>query len=685
MLVAFAEGKDIPAAPQGVAPQASRAADPTQSESFKRWFGKSKVVDAEGKPLVVYHGTKADFSEFDIAEFGKTDGGFAGQGFYFSPRAEESGWYAKGNGGNIMPVFLSIKNPLEWKVGTTEGRSLRDEKRNRGAAGFAAWVRAQGHDGVHMTSPDIGDTPGQNEWIVYDSTQVKSATGNNGNFDPADPDIRFSRLPPSGGNPPPAAPPAPQSRYQQAKAKVDALTSPGAIDKFLYEFQDKLIDLKRLREHIKAIGGTVTDLNDAYQGEELYHKRVAKRTEDFLSEELKPLLAGMRNKGVGLAQMESFLHARHAPEANKELSFRNPNLQMIDAGKADADQQVRDLELALQRATQSGAALAPIEKALDKAMAERKRWAGAQAFKGTEDERMALSGMSDADAAAVMAALSPQQRADLDALAAQVDAINAKTLTALKDYGLMDAQTLELWTKTYQHYVPLHRDEAHPDSTSHPIGQGFSVKGDSGKRRAGSNAKVTHILGHIAMQREAALTRGEKNMVGQKLYLMAAQNPEPEWWSVDRPPRRKYVDEKTGFTVEGVDPMYKSRPNVVMLRIAGKDAAVVFNERNERAARLAESLKNLDAADMHMVLGWAAKATRWFASVNTQYNPVFGIINFTRDVQAALLGLGSTPLKGKELQVAQGMLPALKGIFADQRSVRRGNKSGAAGGAWGKL
>ncbi len=497
---------------------------------------------------------------------------------------------------------------------------------------------------------------------------------------PADEGVMLSRPPQAGGQNM-----LPINRWQSLKSKAEALTSAENIDKFLYEFQDKLIDLKRLRDHIKALGGTINDLNDAYQGEELYHKRVAKRTEDFLVQELKPLLADLRTRGVTLGQFEQYLHARHAPEANKELSFRNPNQQMIDAGKAAADAQIKQLELALQRAQASGAAVAPIEKALDQAMRERDRWNGAQAFKGTEAERTSLSGMSDANAAAVMAGLSLRRAADMQALASQVDAINSKTLEVLQSYGLMDPQTLQAWRSTYQHYVPLHRDEAHPDSVSHPIGQGYSVKGDAGKRRAGSNAKVTHILGHIAMQREAALTRGEKNMVGQKLYMMAAQNPDPDWWQVDRPAKTRTVDAKTGLVVERVDPMYKNKPNVIMVRIAGTDAAVVFNERNERAARLAESLRNLDSGDLHYVLGWASKATRWFASVNTQYNPVFGVINFARDVQGALLNLGTTPLKGKELQVAKYMLPALRSIYQDLRAVRGGGASGQAGGQWGQL
>jgi len=33
--------------------------------AFVKWFGDSKVVDDAGKPLVVYHGTRASFSKFD--------------------------------------------------------------------------------------------------------------------------------------------------------------------------------------------------------------------------------------------------------------------------------------------------------------------------------------------------------------------------------------------------------------------------------------------------------------------------------------------------------------------------------------------------------------------------------------------------------------------------------------------
>lgn len=63
------------------------------SDNFINWFGDwmndpenaSKIVDKNGEPLIVYHGTKHDFDTFDYKFFGERDGGNSGRGFYFTP------------------------------------------------------------------------------------------------------------------------------------------------------------------------------------------------------------------------------------------------------------------------------------------------------------------------------------------------------------------------------------------------------------------------------------------------------------------------------------------------------------------------------------------------------------------------------------------------------------------------
>ena len=101
---------------------------------FKRWFGKSKIVDENKQPLTVYHGTTAreDFSEFNMgrpdydpdAAEARIDSGdvnaFLGTHFAKEPSVASKfaeGLYGsrygdKGNGGRVYPVNLKIEKPF---------------------------------------------------------------------------------------------------------------------------------------------------------------------------------------------------------------------------------------------------------------------------------------------------------------------------------------------------------------------------------------------------------------------------------------------------------------------------------------------------------------------------------------------------------------------------------------------
>ena len=80
----------------------------TRTPEFRKWFGDSKIVDANGEPLVVYHGTTADITNFKVSK----EGGSLGNGIYVTPNSEFAGEYAEQTGGNVMPLYASIKNPL---------------------------------------------------------------------------------------------------------------------------------------------------------------------------------------------------------------------------------------------------------------------------------------------------------------------------------------------------------------------------------------------------------------------------------------------------------------------------------------------------------------------------------------------------------------------------------------------
>lgn len=133
---------------------------------FKAWFGESKVVDEQGAPMVVYHGTDADFDEF------KADG----EPIFLTQRPWRADVYSDQEGGNVMPLFASVKNPATYKQYEAARRANRGPDARKKAV---AALRAQGYDGV------IDDIT----VMVFDPEQIKSATGNRGTFDPTDANV----------------------------------------------------------------------------------------------------------------------------------------------------------------------------------------------------------------------------------------------------------------------------------------------------------------------------------------------------------------------------------------------------------------------------------------------------------------------------------------------------------------
>lgn len=77
--------------------------------------GVSKVLDENGEPLVVYHGTKSKFTVFDLSMAGASNS-LASVGFWFSPIKSFANNFAKDiwygdEESTVHEVFLSIKKP----------------------------------------------------------------------------------------------------------------------------------------------------------------------------------------------------------------------------------------------------------------------------------------------------------------------------------------------------------------------------------------------------------------------------------------------------------------------------------------------------------------------------------------------------------------------------------------------
>lgn len=177
----------------------------TDTKAFRDWFGDSKVVDAEGKPLVMYHGTRSDFSAFDL---GKVGGRFSvSAGFYLTSRPETASLYADGlnnaatkwnpadkftrpveDGATVMPVYAALKNPLELTTQDFSAERMLDAD----DSAIVRKAKADGYDGI-IVRRNKGDKFDGVTVVAFRPEQIKSALGNLGTFDPTNADIRFSR------------------------------------------------------------------------------------------------------------------------------------------------------------------------------------------------------------------------------------------------------------------------------------------------------------------------------------------------------------------------------------------------------------------------------------------------------------------------------------------------------------
>jgi hypothetical protein len=94
---------------------------------FDGWFGKSKVVGRDGRSMAMYHGTNTRFEKFERSAQGRTDDGFYGKGFYFSPSKEE----AKEYGSHVIEAYLRVENPFWLRTNSSSDSiimlDLRDD------------------------------------------------------------------------------------------------------------------------------------------------------------------------------------------------------------------------------------------------------------------------------------------------------------------------------------------------------------------------------------------------------------------------------------------------------------------------------------------------------------------------------------------------------------------------------
>ncbi len=171
------------------------------TEAFREWHGKYAKSRARG---IFYHKTDRSFDAFspDYRELG----------FHFGTLGQAEGMARHADnrpGTNVMPVWLSIRNPLRLedegsfhadaiadqlvrkKIITKElARKIKREvdtnwrKRKEYDEKIRGILQGVGYDGIVYRNTQEDASSGDDSWIAFEPTQIKSAIGNNGNYSP---------------------------------------------------------------------------------------------------------------------------------------------------------------------------------------------------------------------------------------------------------------------------------------------------------------------------------------------------------------------------------------------------------------------------------------------------------------------------------------------------------------------
>ena len=171
-----------------------------RTQNFINWFGDwindpqnaSKVVDENGEPQIMYHGTEAVFNEFTKNRPRSSGDSFLylGDGFYFTNDFDTAQSYSETGMGRVVEAFLNIRRPYlsenaDHTLPAKQGSFAKDIGVEVGQE--TEYLSQKGHDGVISVDVEADYI----EANVYEPNNIKSATDNIGTFDPDNLDIRY--------------------------------------------------------------------------------------------------------------------------------------------------------------------------------------------------------------------------------------------------------------------------------------------------------------------------------------------------------------------------------------------------------------------------------------------------------------------------------------------------------------
>ena len=242
-----------------------------RTPAFKEWFGDwendpvnaSKVVDENGEPKIMYHGTNnGPFYTFDF-------------NYGWSARTAPKGitsfagdkQFAEDRGYEVIDGYINSKNPFDYRNEDHVKKALEYFRKEAIEKGYGPnisskeeglregryqqlefdipveWYKENGFDGIYMREAPMHPSLNIN---VFEPNQIKSATKNRGEFSKTNNDIRYSV--------------APNSKLQEQVEKDRQGMRPAAVKQ-----------KKGLKERLSKSGSNIQRAADVYETQFFSH------------------------------------------------------------------------------------------------------------------------------------------------------------------------------------------------------------------------------------------------------------------------------------------------------------------------------------------------------------------------------------------------------------------------------
>lgn len=399
--------------------------------------------------------------------------------------------------------------------------------------------------------------------------------------------------------------------------------------RFFQAFADKILPVGQMIDYIRANGGTVTDALDVYMQAQLSQSTTSNDLQERQVKFFEPLIVKLRERGISIAEFEEYLYAKHAKERNDYIQSINPGADPA-LGSGMSTEEALDIIEATQMNPKYNGFL--------------------------EAEAIVRQIVEDTNRLRVDSGLTP-------------------------DFGNMlidDENGNPVPLPQFEFYVPLRgfADEARAENDIDPeirarIGSGFKIKGREDMRALGRTSRATDILAHLFMQNSEAVVRAHKNRVNMSLLDLIEANPElaadygVKILTRGMKPMKKYIS-SSGVVKEMVDPMYKNRDDILVAKRNGEEIPIQIDNPFLQKALIVT--RSADPGHAQKLLNAFQKVNHWLASVNTVYNPEFMIVNFSRDLQQALINASQYEIDGVRSKILKDAPSAAKGVFKIMRN-----------------